>query len=851
MQQQRQQQQHGLDDWNFRSSSRRRRILGSSSTSLRLTTAASLENENDDGPNEVIIDFQDGDDGNTIEVGELSPSKSTRPVRMSLLGEISLQQHHDDDDDDMDDDEDRNTSTVDEQQQQKQKNLEDPVGRREGHLWKNQWKKKSYLMMQDVKDEIRLRPKHAPRKAEEMVRRLRTISERHQQELLQQQEFFRDDGNSNGNEKEEVDDSELLYEKQTIGKAYNLWIHALARSGWEDAGYLAEDVLEEMRFYHIPPNVITYSSVMDAHARSPSRDGVGGGAKAAQDFLFDVVSREAGGGAEGNVNMMMVDTILNALTQEGSIDSAEQAELILHRLEALQNEARCSSRSNNSKKNARVVVGPTVVSYATVMNAWAKVGSAEAAERAEKLLERMLKRALEHRTDARREGIPNSKRKKTTNIEDETAAVRPDTVVFNAAINCWATSKDSRAGKKSLQLLEKMKKLASTDNDNDDEDRFDVHPDIVTYNTVLSAWSHCGDENAAPQAERIVKDLQREQEEYQRTQSDPESIARTNSGRPPVVPNTVSYNIILDAWSKSKLSCGVSRAQKVLDYMIQSGIPDIAPDVYSFTSVMDAWAKSKEAHKGLRARELLDRLNDLYYTTKRTNLRPTQIPYNTVLNACAFSARGTSEEEQREALKIAVGTFASMSTSSTMTTRSNSDTSYKVRRDTVSYGNMLKCIANLIPHGDVRNRMALQVFRHCCEEGLVGSLVWNEIRRAVPTKVLQDACGADLFDRSRRNHGLQHGVNGIGSIDVHQLPKHWTANNRFDKLLHTGSPTQQKQPRPRQLDEQESKNTKYKTTTPQPKDRRKNMSSPSQSSPTGKPSQPFLIESSFASGRDM
>ena len=92
-------------------------------------------------------------------------------------------------------------------------------------------------MMQDIKNEIRLRPKHGPRKAEETVRRLRSL-------CGHLQKSPGDDGDSDGNQ----DGSEQLYQKQTMVQAYNLWIHALAKSGWEDAGYLAEDVVDEMRF---------------------------------------------------------------------------------------------------------------------------------------------------------------------------------------------------------------------------------------------------------------------------------------------------------------------------------------------------------------------------------------------------------------------------------------------------------------------------------------------------------------------------------------------------------------------------------------------------------------------------
>jgi hypothetical protein len=53
-------------------------------------------------------------------------------------------------------------------------------------------------------------------------------------------------------------------------------------------------------------------------------------------------------------------------------------------------------------------------------------------------------------------------------------------------------------------------------------------------------------------------------------------------------------------------------------------------------------------------------------------------------------------------------------------------------------------------------------------EGLVGPLVFNEVRRAVPPKVLYGSMNLS----SKK----------VGSLQVHQLPREWTKNNHFDKM---------------------------------------------------------------------
>ena len=218
-------------------------------------------------------------------------------------------------------------------------------------------------------------------------------------------------------------------------------------------------------------------------------------------------------------------------------------------------------------------------------------------------------------------------------------------------------------------------------------------------------------------------------------------------------PNTVSYNTSVHAWSKSTLPGAAPRAQKVLEFMISTDRKGIEPDVYSFTSVMDAWAKSKEPDKAKQARELLDKLVELFDQTKRPDLKPTQIPYNTVLNACAFSAMDTTMDEQRDALKIASSTIGGMRQSG-------------VEPDTVTYGNLLKCFANLVPQGQGRSDMALRIFEKCIEDGLVGSLVWNEVRRAVPLQVL-----AQTFKLK----------GPPGSMTLRDLPHKWRRRTKLDR----------------------------------------------------------------------
>mmetsp|Transcript_26929 Transcript_26929/g.74229 ORF Transcript_26929/g.74229 Transcript_26929/m.74229 type:complete len:692 (+) Transcript_26929:286-2361(+) len=545
--------------------------------------------------------------------------------------------------------------------------------KREFQFSKSKWKKKRFLMMKDVNAAVHKRQPKAANKAEEMVRRMWTLYEK-------------------------TGENEFKPDLQ----AYNLWIHAVAKSKPQrhrelSPGKRAEQILEEMRERGVHPNVVSYTSVVDAYANQ-GRLGDSKAPAEAERVLFDLLERTK---YSSNLQVTAVtsDAVLNAWAQQGSWESAERAQLILERLEAM---------TDPNDESPSKLVRPTAHSYATVIHAWAKSnGGSEAARKAHAILDRLLLK---------------------TNRQGDEDAVTPDTVIFNAVIDAWGRSGDPQCGSKAEELLRQMKDL--------DEGLYceNCHPDVVTYNSVLSAWSRSGHVNAAVQAEKILKDM---------------IVARKEDPDGNPAPNVISYNTVLHAWAKSSLDGAADRAETLLKYMARSEQGDILPDVYSYSSVLNAIAKSKKPGKALRAKKLLELM------IESPSMNPselTPVPFNAVINAAAFSAVGTCDEEKREALQVAVSIFPLMRR-------------LGVEKDTISYGNMLKAISNLTPSGDKRYSMALQLFMDCGDKGLVEDLVWNEVQRCVPYHMLCD----------------QLGLNHLGMGKTHRLrdlPKRWRRNRR-------------------------------------------------------------------------
>lgn len=513
-----------------------------------------------------------------------------------------------------------------------------------------------------------------------------------------------------------------------------------------------------------------------------------------------LVSRPTGPAAVGDGSiddgiedwrMTSVDTVLNAWSRQGTWEAATRAEQILERLESYADEEYRLSSSSGGRSSSPAKtssIKPTAHSYATVIHGWALCAGqqagekntadrrAAAAEKAQSILNRMLERA---------ENKVNQPKPKNKNAD---IVVTPDTVIFNSIINAWANSGDPAAGSKALALLNLMQELHANSK------HYDTRPDVVSYNTVLSAFSHSrGDANAAYHAERVLNEMM---------------MAHRQAPGVSPAPNVVSYNNVLHSWSRHQGNDGgiaaAERAEAVLYYMLRAGQKEISPDIYSFTSVLNAVAKSKNPNKASKAQDWLNRLCDFELKQQLT-----QVPFNAVLNACAFSAMGTTQQQQRQALQIAVQTFQSMKNE------------YNLQPDTVSYGNMIKCASNLIPKANskARNEMALQLFDKCCEDGMVGDLVWNQMLRTVdPTNILQDRIRPSIPSMQKKKNAKP-----ISALRLQDLPKEWRRNNVRDKRRapsgHSGGRKTLQQQRRREQQQQQRRSG--------PVQRLRNISEPS------------------------
>ena len=131
-----------------------------------------------------------------------------------------------------------------------------------------------------------------------------------------------------------------------------------------------------------------------------------------------------------------------------------------------------------------------------------------------------------------------------------------------------------------------------------------------------------------------------------------EHVAATGHN-PDALPNNITYNMLITAWSRSRDPNAGEKAENVLNHMheLYEGSPveraNVKPDVFSYSSVLDAWLKSNKWGSAKRAEAVLRKMEERYQSGD-VSVKPNMVAVSTVICAwCAASSRGENGAAQR------------------------------------------------------------------------------------------------------------------------------------------------------------------------------------------------------------
>ena len=329
-------------------------------------------------------------------------------------------------------------------------------------------------------------------------------------------------------------------------------------------------------------------------------------------------------------------------------------------------------------QQGRKDVCPDTICYGAVINAWAKSREKGAAQRAEEILNHMLKLHEGGRKDC-----------------------CPSTQSFTTVIDAWARSRDKDAPKRAEALLEKMEMLYG-------QGYKDVRPDVISYGAVMNAWAKSRENGAAQRAEAILNHM----------------LKLHESGRAECRPNTIIYNAVIDAWAKSGDKDAYEHAKRVVRQMQEMGVA-AEPNALSYNSLINALAVSSIPDKAAKAFDMLLEMETMASEGSRS-VAPDNFAYGAVMKACARTSG--NQEAKRKALRVSLEAFDKLRRSSHLSA------------SPLIYDPLFTTIANS-SKGQEYIKLVSEVFKFCCEDGALDDFILRNLRKRAPKDVFGKLVG--------------------------------------------------------------------------------------------------------------
>ena len=301
------------------------------------------------------------------------------------------------------------------------------------------------------------------------------------------------------------------------------------------------------------------------------------------------------------------------------------------------------------------------------------------------------------------------------------SSIMPNAFTY-ATVIC-ALSNRNDAGKKAEAILGRMENLFFHHGGQE--------PNTAVYNAVMNAWATArGDQRTRWRAHTILKHME---EEYLK-------------GNKAKKPNIISYNTVLKSYSTAKNN--TKAAEELLERMEDlhaEGSMGIVPDAISYTTVITAFARSNEPRKARSAERILLRMVDAY-KSGNTAAKPSLYSFNACLNACAHTF---NRQDKVDAFLVLVSTLVLLQE--------------YTKPDHTTYGTLLKAYSILIPKDDERRlRIVRSVFKQCCSDGQVGTMVLSQLRFATSPELYESLIGKPVKEE----------------VSLNALPAKWSRNVR-------------------------------------------------------------------------
>jgi len=384
---------------------------------------------------------------------------------------------------------------------------------------------------------------------------------------------------------------------------FSTMINACSRSNRRGVTEAAGKLLATMNDWHARgdleqgPSIVTYNAVIHCFSKSNTPDAP----DRTRTILETMISRYNNEGSKNtdddNVvrpNAITYNSVLNAHARQGDVKGATEIFEMMKK----------------DFESGNAAAKPQVQSYNILIDAWSKSNEANAPQEAESLLDEIVRMQSEGKFE-----------------QDE----GPDIMTYSAVINCYSKSKLQDAPARARKLLETM--IFEYENGGKKDN---VRPDKVVYGAVMNAHARQGDTKGATEVfEMMTKDF--------------------HSGNKNAEPNVPSYNILIDAWSKSNKEHAPKRAELLMKEVTKKhadGVLKEGPDAITYGAVINCYSKSNLPDAPRRARDLLETMiAQCEGDDTKKDVRPNTITYAAVMDAHARQGDVEGATEVFEMLK--------------------------------------------------------------------------------------------------------------------------------------------------------------------------------------------------------
>ena len=355
-----------------------------------------------------------------------------------------------------------------------------------------------------------------------------------------------------------------------------------------------------------------------------------------------------------------------------------------------------------------------VETLASLMNAWARRGSVDAALTVERLLKRVVDDVRARNpavyvttrlyTHVSKCAVFDTKRSICLNglfSRQLSFAYLRFRRLVDQAIDAWAKSGAEGSSLRAQSIHDAMVRMHAETADPR------IGPSVVSYNALLNSWSRSDDRDAAKMADRILMQM----------------VDAFRGGNDSLKPDAVTFSTVIRAYGKLHRKAlgpaAVKRSEELFELMEELGV---VRNAYVYSALQNVYARSGESDAPERTKRILDRMLELYANGDAL-AKPNTFNFNDVLNAYSRTPSKRNAERATELL----GKME----------RSVDDGGCDVQPDRLSYAVTILACARCAD-GTVAARSAESVLEKLEARALVEAQKRKEVSSAAPPAVTLD-----------------------------------------------------------------------------------------------------------------